>query len=261
VPGVVDAQAWIARALIGAEQREAPPALVGGPSPSARFAIHVRNYEASLLAALASKFPATAWLAGAETVRDAARAFLRARPPREPCIAEYGADFPEFLAGFGRAQSLPYLRAFAELEWAVGRASIAADREPVDWSAFVALGAERLLGAKVGLHDGVGYLRAAWRVDELMKTFLQGAEPARFELVEADTCVEVRGSRGVVGIERIELAAFSFRSSLAAGATIDEAAVGALEHDDVFDAGDALKRLVHEKLAVELRASDEVCDP
>jgi hypothetical protein len=259
---LAEAQAWIARALVGAEEGGTqPPVLVGGPSPYARFEIHARNYEASLRSALASKFPAATWLAGAETVDDAARAFLRARPPQRPCIAEYGADFPEFLAGFGRARALPYLRAFAELEWAVGRASIAVNRAPLSWSAFVAIGTERLLGAKVGLQDGVRYVRAAWRVDELMKTFLQGTEPARFELAEADTCLEVRGSRGAVAIERIERAAFAFRSCLALGGSIEDAGAMALEHDDGFDVGDALGRLVHAELAVELHAADERCDP
>lgn len=261
MPAVAEAQAWIARALLGAEEHGISPVLVGGANPRARFAIHARNYEESLWAVLAAKFPATIWLAGAQMVDAAARAFLRARPPRRPCVAEYGADFPEFLAHFDGARTLPYLRAFAELEWAVGQVSIAVDRAPLAWSVFVAVGVERLLGAQVDLQEGARYVRAAWRIDELMKTFLQGPEPDRFQLAEVDTCIEVRGSRGAVAIERLEPAELAFRSSLAAGRPIEAAAGEALEVDEGFDVGEALRRLVHARLAVELHTSEEVRAP
>jgi hypothetical protein len=261
MPAVAEAQAWITRALIGAEQHGVPPELVGGTNSWARFAIHARNYEASLMAALSAKFPATAWLAGSETFSAAVRAFLHARPPQRPCIAEYGADFPEFLASFDRARALPYLRAFAELEWAVAQVSIAVDRAPLSWSDLVTVGTERLLEAKVALQDGVRYVRAAWRVDELMKTFLQGAEPERFELDVTDSCIEVRGSRGAVAIEGVEPATFAFRACLAAGRTIESAAGQALGVHAGFDVGDALRRLVHARLAVELHTADEFCIP
>jgi hypothetical protein len=251
----------MARALVGARQHGVPPVLVGGPSPHARFAIHVRNYEASLAAALASKFPATTWLVGADAVRAAGRAYVQARPPRRPCIAEYGADFPEFLAGFESTRGLAYLPAFAELEWAVGQASIAVERAPLAWSALATVGAERLLAAKLELQDGIRYVRAGWRVDELMTTFLQGNEPEQFELAEADTCIEVRGSRGAIAIERIEPADLAFRSALAAGGSIEDAAGRALAVDGRFDVGGALRRVVHARLVVELSELDEGRDP
>jgi hypothetical protein len=251
----------MARSLVGAQQHGVPPVFVGGPSPRARLAIHARNYEASLAAALASKFPATSWLAGADAVRAAGRAYVQARPPRRPCIAEYGADFPEFLAGFESTRRLAYLPAFAELEWAVGQVSIAVERTPLGWAAVATAGAERLLAARLTLQDGARYLRARFRVDELMKTFLQGNEPERFELAEADTCIEVRGARGAIAIERIEPAELAFRSSLAAGSSIEHAAGKALAVDDGFDVGDALRRVVRARLAVELRTPAEARDP
>jgi hypothetical protein len=251
----------MARTIVGTRSHEVPPTFVGGPDPRARFAIHARNYEASLAAALASKFPATTWLAGADAVRAAGRAYVHARPPRRPCIAEYGADFPQFLSGFESTRRLAYLPAFAELEWAVGQVSIAVERAPLPWSALVTVGAERLPAAKLTLQEGARYLRAGFRVDELMKTFLQGNEPELFELAEADTCIEVRGARGTIAIERIEPAELAFRSSLAAGGSIEDAAGNAFAEDDGFDVGNALRRIVHARLAVELRAPDEARDP
>ena len=44
-----------------------------------------------------------AWLVGAALVSDCGRAYVHARPPRQPCIAEYGEDFPQFCRTTGRA--------------------------------------------------------------------------------------------------------------------------------------------------------------
>src|SRR5262245_54741193 len=81
-----------------AQARSIAPLLVGGRDPSTRLAIHRRHYQASLVTALLEKFPAVTWLVGATFMQEAARAFVRRHPPAAPCIAEYGADFPDFLA-------------------------------------------------------------------------------------------------------------------------------------------------------------------
>src|SRR4051812_44951384 len=78
---------------------EIAPFLVGARDPRARLAIHRRHYEASLVTALTDKFPAVTWLAGAAFMTEATRAFVHRHPPSMPCIAEYGADFPDFLIG------------------------------------------------------------------------------------------------------------------------------------------------------------------
>jgi hypothetical protein len=226
--------------------------LVGGPSPLRRLEIHVRHFETSLAAALATKFQATAWLLGPPLFEAAARAFVHAHPPRRPCIAEYGADFAAFVAAFRQARDLPYLREFAELEWVVGQASIATDAATLEWPAIAALGAERLLDARVALQTGLRFLRTHWSVDELLTTFLRGSEPAVFEIKQSGPCIEIRGSRGAVALGRIARAAFEFRSTLAAGGSIASAAAAALEHDDGFDAGAALRDVVGAGLVVEV---------
>src|SRR5437764_325068 len=107
------------------------------PALTATFlSIHRRHYEASLVTALMDKFPAVTWLAGAAFMEDAARAFVHRHPPRAPCIADYGADFPQFLRDEASAARLPYLASFAELEWCLGRSAIAVDEAPLALSAF-----------------------------------------------------------------------------------------------------------------------------
>ena len=241
---LADLQSGIARAMTTGEAEPFVARLVGGTDPDKRLNIHLRHYEASLTAALRDKFPACAWLAGADVVNAAARAYVHAHPPEQPCIAEYGEEFPQFLANYGRARTMPYLESFATLEWTVGRASIAIDHAPISWSDIVQIGSERLVDAVLSLQPGVHYLRSAWGVDELMTTYLGGTEPERFVLPESDTFIEVRGARGTVHLTRLDSAAFTFCRELAAGSSVGDAAGSALELDSTFDPGEALRRLV-----------------
>jgi hypothetical protein len=78
-----------------------------------------------------------------------------------------------------------------------------------------------------------------------MTTFLRGAEPERFVLVELLTLMEVRGARGAVSLQRLDRASFAFRTALADGGCIGAAATAALESDGAFDTGEALKSLAH----------------
>lgn len=261
MPRLADLQARVARAVITGDFEPVAPALAGGADPRRRLAIHSRHYETSLTAALRDKFPATAWLVGPDLIAAAAYAYVRTHPPRRPCIAEYGADFPAFLANDHRAQGLPYLESFAELEWAVGQVSIAIDHPPVTWPEVACVGADALLDSGVTLQPGLRYLRSSWGVEALMKMYLSDAALETFALSEADTCIEVCGARGDLQIGRIHSAAFEFRAALNAGRSIGDAAGAALACDELFDAGTALRQLVEAGLAIGLHPSAKGDEP
>jgi len=248
VPALVDLQGSFARAMISGDGAAAGSHLRGGRDPGQRLAIHLRHYATSLADALCDKFPASAWLIGADTMREAAGAYARLHPPRQPCIAEYGRDFPQFLAGHAGAARLPYVRSFAELEWAVAQASIAVDAPPLSWTELAACGAERLIESRLALQPGVHYVRADWCIDELMQTYLSGVAPERFVLVDAATRIEVRGTRGTLKFVRLDAGTFAFRTTLAAGRTVGEAAGAALTLEQGFDPGSALRALVDAEL-------------
>src|SRR5713101_5451756 len=91
--------------------------LVGGRHAAQRLAIHAHHYEASLTAAVVGRFPATGWLIGPRRLEDAARRFVHDHPPTAPCIAEYGRQFPAFLAAWPETAPRTYVPQFADLEW------------------------------------------------------------------------------------------------------------------------------------------------
>jgi hypothetical protein len=255
MPSLAEIQRRVARAVLADEIEALAPLLVGGVAPGKRLEIHRRHYETSLAAALLQKFPATAWLVGAHVLEAAARAYALMSPPAAPCIAEYGAGFPAFVARRVGAE-LPYLEAFAALEWEVGRVSIAVAHEPLDWSALVSRGADALLDARLALQPGVAYARFGWRVDQLLTAYLGGSAPETFVLATEDSPLEVRGARGSVSVERLDAATYEFRRALASGGSIGESAALALDRDASFDAGRALRALVQAGLVTALIDSD-----
>jgi hypothetical protein len=226
------------------------PLLAGGRDPAARLAIHRHHYHASLTRALLDKFPAVSWLAGERFATAAAQAFAHEHPPAAPCIAEYGADYPAFLASRAGAGRLPYLRAFAELEWQLGQVSIAIDHPPLAIEAFASAKAGALPDHRLTLQPGLRYCAAAWPVDELIKQYLSDAATERYTFDAASVLLEIRGARGEFRIERLEGAEFAFRSSIADGQTIGTAAERALDANVPFDPGQALLRLVAAGLVI-----------
>lgn len=227
--------------------------LMGGTNPEKRLTIHQRNYHRSLVDALLVKFPSTAWLVGTRFLMEAAERFVMEQPPQAPCIAEYGAAFPEFLSRRPGAERVTYLRDFAELEWCLGKAAIAVDEIPLSNQEFSAIDRQLLPDMVLTLQSGLYYIHASWPIDELMKLYLTDTAPDRFELPHAEAWIEVRGARGEFHWNRLDAAEYTFRKSISEGYSIGDAAECALEINARFDPGEALAGLIAAGLVTTLK--------
>jgi len=245
---LAEIQSHFRKAVVDGDTRGVATVLIGGYDPEKRLTVHQRNYQTGLVDSLLVKFPATAWLIGTPFVTEAAKHFAREHPPQAPCIAEYGAAFPDFLAGCPETQRLPYLRKFAQLEWYVGQVSIAVDHAPVTGKDFSIIDAGALPETVLMLQSGLHYIEASWPVDELMKLYLTEKVPDYFELSPADVWIEVRGARGEFQLNRLDAANFTFRKSVLGGRSIGDAAESALDINPGFDPGQALAALIAEGL-------------
>jgi hypothetical protein len=241
---LADLESGVRNSVITGDFASVAPWFVGGQAVERRLAIHHRHYQASLIKALMDRFPATIWLVGSDLVTEAARIFISKHPPASPCIAEYGENFPTFLAECRGAERTPYLREFAELEWHVGNVAIAVDEPPMAIEELRAICADELPDTALFLQRGVRYLKALWPVDKLLDTYLAEARPERFAFEPGDVNLEIHGSRGEFRINRLGAAEFIFRQSVSLGRSIGDAAVAALETDGSFDPSDALRLLL-----------------
>ena len=242
---LAETQLWIRRAVVDGDTAGIPPQLIGGRDPRRRLAIHQRHYRSNLVAAIRTKFPATAWLLGMPFLDEAAEQFVQQQPPAAPCIAEYGEEFPCFLSTYLGGARAPYLCSFAELEWHLGQVAIAVDQPALALDAFSTLEINTLMDASLMLQAGLRYLHASWPVDDLMKLYLTDTAHSEYRLAPADVWLEVRGSRGEFHINRLNAAEFVFRKAVLDRQSIGNAAQRALDTNAEFDAGQAFTTLVN----------------
>jgi hypothetical protein len=253
MPSLAETQRRVREAVVTGDAMPLADLLVGGRDPLNRFRIHQRHYEASLVTAVVGKFPATAWLVGTPFLTAAAQRFVFDCPPKAPCIAEYGDQFPAFLANQRQAEQLPYLRSFAELEWRIGVVSIAIEHSSHAFDALAHLGEAVLPDLVLDLQPGLRYLRAEWPVDDLMKLFLTNSAPGEFVFEPADAWLQIRGARGSFDVTRLEPGDFMFREAILDGRSIGEAAERALDATANFDPGRGLASLLAEGLVTASR--------
>lgn len=107
-----------------------------GASTERRYAVYRNNVITGLTRALASRFPATESIVGADFFHAMADTFVRHSPPRSPLLSAYGDDFPDFVADFDPARTLAYLPDVMRLEVARGHAYHAANAAPLDPQSF-----------------------------------------------------------------------------------------------------------------------------
>jgi len=251
MPRLTEIQSHLRDTVVSNGKTRVGLSLTGGSDPSKRLLIHQRNYQSSLIEALRTKFPATEWLVGTRLLAEAAASFIQEYPPTAPCIAEFGATFPDFLAT--RVQHVGYVRDFGRLEWFVGKAAIAVDESPLDGSLFSSIDEDSLPDLILTLQSGTHYLNTNWPVDELMVLYLNDTAPDQLELIPCDGCIEIRGARGEFQINRLETGDSIFRQCIFAGLSIGAAAERALDASRCFDPGRALAALLESGLVTAIR--------
>jgi hypothetical protein len=146
-----------------ASHRGASPALAaivvgGGIAPARRLRIHHNHLRTRLTEALAATFPTVEKLVGSDFFAALARDFIAVEPPKAPCLFEYGAELPAFIAAHRACRALPYLADVARFDWLVNVAYHAPDTPPLAPERLVALAPERYDEVALAPHPATGLL-------------------------------------------------------------------------------------------------------
>jgi hypothetical protein len=179
---------------------------------------------------------------------------VRACPPAAPCLAEYGAGFPEFVTRILGEPGDSCITPFGVLEWHVGLASIAIDL-PVDLGALDALAEDEVPNVTATLQPGLFYLRTGWPVHDLFERFITDSAPDSYAMPPAKTWLEVRGARGEFRIQALDAPTWSFRQALQRGLTLKASYLSAVEWDGAFDVAAAFVAASAAGLLVGLRTA------
>lgn len=146
-----------------------------GSDPGVRFAVYRNNVVHSLVAVLGDTFPVVRQLVGEDFFGAMARVFVAEHPPTSPLMHRYGGGFPGWVADFEPATALPYLWDLARLEWARMAAFHAADADPVDAQALVAVlqAPDRLAVSSLILHPSLAVVQSPHPVVSLWSAHQQ----------------------------------------------------------------------------------------
>ena len=189
---VVDREAMRQQMLLRAlwRDRGAPLALRGwlrGSTDEAldrSLAAYRANAGAGAERALATAFPTIAALVGAEAFAALACDFWQHRPPLRGDLGEWGEALPEFIADKDSLATEPYLADSARLDWAVHRASRAAD------AALASLPLERLAETdpatlRLVLAPGSALVASRWPIASIWQAHQRAGDDHRFDAVRA----------------------------------------------------------------------------
>lgn len=232
-----------------------------GLDPAARVRIYRHHALTTLGDALRGQFPVVCRLVDERFFAFATHEYVRARPPSSRCLAEYGADFPEFLADFAPCADLPYLADVARLEWALGIATTLPEDAPLEIEALAAIPPAEAARSAFRLQRSLCYIGSPWPIDAIWLANQLDEPP----LIDA-----ARGGRALLEIRRVDEAVvwrkldaeiFAFRSALAEGRPLAAAIAAATLSSPVFEATAALREVLAEGLAVGFAVSTDGSPP
>jgi hypothetical protein len=246
-------QAAFRRGLLGDAGAPELHALIedDGLGAGARLAIYRHHVLDSLAAALRSAYPVCCRLVHERFFAYAADAYIREHPPAGPCLFEYGASFPAFLAAFPPCRGLAYLPDVARLEWALAAAAHAPDAVPLSPTTLRDLGPDGVMEAAFRFHPSVTLLESPWPVDRIWLANQPEADPAAtVDLAAGGVCLEILRAGDEAVFHVLEPADHALRHALARGAALEAAATAALARDPAFDLARALRALFEDDILV-----------
>lgn len=224
--------------------RPLPPGLTTarGVGDPARFAVYRNNLFVGMTRALAKGFPVVERLVGADFFAGMARVYAGLERPASPLLFEYGAGFPEFIADFEPARTVPYLADVARVERAWLRAYNARDTTPLTIAGLAETDPADLATLRLAPHPSVALVRSSHAVGSIWAAHqaervepLQTDTPESVLIVrpEMEVCVHVIPPRDA-----------AFAAALLRGESLGAAAEAGLAADQSFDFGEALVGLV-----------------
>jgi Putative DNA-binding domain len=226
MPTLLELQRAVYRGLVAGEDGPCVAHIIaGGIAGEARLNVYRNTFIGSLTTVLRLAYPAIHRLVGAPFFESAARIFIEAAPPESAWLDDYGAGYPEFLAGFPPAASLAYLPGVARLERAVNRALHAAGADPIEVSRLAGIEAADHARVQFVPHPSVGLVAAEYPVDAIWRAVLSqdDAAMAAIDLAAGPVWLMVERNPSGVEVVRLPEPEWRFMSELCASQPLQEA--------------------------------------
>ena len=143
-------------------------------SAAAQMAVYRDSVFGGLTKAMAETYPVCRKLVGERFFDAMVYKYIQQSPSLSFDLNDYGEDFPQFIATFAPAASLPYLADVATLEWAWNTAFLGADSRQGNLAELAGLSEEEQLHIVFILPEDATLLRSEFPIHEIWQTNQDG---------------------------------------------------------------------------------------
>jgi hypothetical protein len=216
--------------------RAAPPLVTGpnGRPAGKRYDVYRNNVTVSLIDALAAIYPAVQRITGADFFRAMARFHVRSSPPVSPLLFEYGRGFPDFIARYEHAQTMPWLADVARIERAWLDAYHAVDATPLAPAQLAAVTPERLADLVFTPHPAAQVVRSEFSAVTIFAANRDDAPVSRIDASTPEDALITRPGFDVI-VRHLPPGGAVFATCLTEGRPLGEAAASAQDASPGFD--------------------------
>jgi hypothetical protein len=213
------------------------------PSAARRLQIYRNNAFESLAGALAAVYPVLAQLVGDDYFRQLARRCIASNPLRAGNLHGFGRELPHLLRELPSAAPLPYLPDVAAFEWAWHEVYHESDAALLEPARLAAVAAAEPLALRLPLVPAARLVVSPYPVLRIWQAHQMDVDPV-WQLSLDDGGVRLLVLRRALEIEFVPLGAAeaAWLEALAAGRTLADATIAALDREAAFDLAAALAR-------------------
>jgi hypothetical protein len=226
-----------------------------GRAHGSRFSVYRNNVIASLINAVAVRYPVVRKLLWEDAFNHIAHLYVTAEPPRSPVLLNYGDSFPQFLRRMGQTTSANYLADLAELEAARTRAYHSADATPISRDGFSALAPEQMPDLHVTLHPSVQLLRSRFPVVSIWEANVYANDNDNALSLWQPECTLIARPQLQVEVRRVTPGVYEFLSAFAERCTIGKAIERGMTNTPDFDLAEGFNALISADIVIDLEPS------
>ncbi|WGD50769.1 DNA-binding domain-containing protein [Bradyrhizobium sp. CB1650] len=234
------------------------PTVVTGPNGKAagkRYDVYRNNVTVSLIDALAAIYPAVQRITGTDFFRAMARFHVRATPPTSPLLFEYGRDFPDLIARYEHAQTMPWLADVARIERAWLDAYHARDAAPLSPQRLSEIIPERLADVVFAPHPAMRILRSPFSAVTIFAANRDSMPVGRIDASTPEDALITRPELDVA-VRHLPPGGAVFAACLMSGRPLGEAASAALAASADFDIASNIAGLIEAGALTSLALGD-----
>lgn len=213
-------------------------------SAAARLRIHRHHVQQSLASVLAATFPTVQSLVGDEFFAAMAKEFVAKDLPTQPVLAEYGAAFPDFVAGYAPARDLSYLADMARLDWALNVAFHSPEEPRLVAADLEGLPPDRMLGLTLDLAPGAALVSSAFPIDRIWRASQPGTDGHQVDLGTGGVALLVTRRSDDAAFVILDAAEAAFVGAIFDCATLETAGQAAFAVEPAFDLSTSFGRLL-----------------